>query len=61
MPKRVTVILDDEIYDEVQRIRGELILKTKRNISMSQMVNILLRSALKKDEVKLETYVLQRR
>jgi len=47
MPKRVTVTLDDSIYNEIQTFRGKLISQTKQSVSISRVVNMLLNVALK--------------
>ena len=47
MPKRVTVALDDKIYEEIQTFRGKLISQTKQSVSISRVVNMLLNMALK--------------
>ena len=47
MPKRVTITLDDRIYEDIQTFRGKLISQTKQSISISRVINMLLNAALK--------------
>lgn len=51
MTKRMTVRLDDEVYERLQDLRGRLISETKKGVSMTQLINALLSDALKRVKI----------
>jgi hypothetical protein len=46
--KRITVNLDEEIIEKLRKHQAELILKENRNVSISEIVNIVLEKGFKK-------------
>ncbi len=43
---RVTIVIDEEIYNRLQRIRGEQIKKEAKSISFSKIINVYLSKGL---------------
>jgi len=47
MPKRITVVLDDELVKKLRNIQSKKISKLKEHVSFSRVINEELRKALK--------------
>jgi len=45
--RRITIILDEELEGNLRKIQAELIKKTNRSKSFSQVINDLLKKSLK--------------
>jgi len=47
MTKRVTIVMDDDIYKKLRNIHAKMIAKTSDSISFSKVINQTLAKALK--------------
>jgi len=47
MPKRITVVLDDELVKKLRNIQSKKISKSKKSVSFSSVINEELRKSLK--------------
>jgi len=47
MPKRVTIVLDDELVKKMRNIQSKKIVKSKKSVSFSHVINEALRKVLK--------------
>ncbi len=47
MPKRITVVLDDEVVKKLRNIQSKMISKSTKHVSFSRVINEELRKALK--------------
>jgi len=47
MPKRITVVFDDELVKKLRNIQSMKIIKSKKSVSFSSVVNEELRKAIK--------------
>jgi len=47
MPKRITVVLDDELVKKLRNIQSKKIIKSKKSVSFSSVINEELRKSLK--------------
>ncbi len=47
MPKRITVVLDDQVVKKLRIIQSKKIAKSKRSVSFSSVINDELRKAIK--------------
>jgi len=47
MPKRITVVLDDELVKKLRNIQSKKVSKSKKSVSFSSVINEELRKALK--------------
>jgi len=47
MPKRITVVLDDQLVKKLRIIQSEKISKSKKSVSFSSVINEELRKSLK--------------
>jgi len=47
MPKRITVVLDDELVKKLRNIQSMKISKSKKSVSFSSVINEELRKSLK--------------
>ncbi len=47
MPKRITVVLDDQLVKKLRIIQSEKVKKSKKSVSFSSVINEELRKALK--------------
>ncbi len=47
MPKRITVVLDDELVKKLRNIQSMKIRKSKKSVSFSSVINEKLRKSLK--------------
>ena len=47
MPKRITVVLDDELVKKLRNIQSMKIRKSKKSVSFSSVINEELRKSLK--------------
>ncbi len=47
MPKRITVVLDDELDKKLRIIQSKKIRKSKKSVSFSSVINEELRKSLK--------------
>jgi len=48
MSVRVTILLDDDLAKSLRRKQGKLLMRSKKNISFSAILNQTLRKSLKK-------------
>jgi len=46
--KKVSISIENDLYEEIQKLRGYLITKTKRGWSFSEVVSILIKEGLRK-------------
>ena len=47
MPKRITVVFDDELVKKLRIVQSKKIAKSKRSVSFSSVINDELRKAIK--------------
>ncbi len=47
MPKRITVVFDDELVKKLRNIQSKKISKSKKSVSFSSVINDELRKSLK--------------
>ncbi len=47
MPKRITVVLDDELVKKLRNVQSMKIRKSKKSVSFSSVINDELRKSLK--------------
>jgi len=47
MPKRVTIVLDDDLTKKLRAIQSKNIVKLKKSVSFSHVINETLRKVLK--------------
>jgi len=47
MSKRVTIVLDDELVKKMRNIQSKKIVKSKKSVSFSYVINEVLRKVLK--------------
>ncbi len=47
MPKRITVVLDDELVKKLRNVQSKKIRKSKKSVSFSSVINEELRKTLK--------------
>lgn len=47
MAKRITIMLDDDLASKLRKTQAELIRKSDKNVSFSQVINETLRRAAK--------------
>ncbi|MDH3360865.1 MAG: hypothetical protein OEL56_05720 [Nitrosopumilus sp.] len=47
MPKRVTIMLDDDLVSKLRKIQAEQIKKSEGSISFTHVINEMLRKELK--------------
>ncbi len=47
MAKRITVVLDDELVKKLRNIQSKKIIKSKKSVSFSSVINEELRKSLK--------------
>jgi len=47
MAKRITVVLDDELVKKLRNVQSKKIMKSKKSISFSSVINEELRKSLK--------------
>ncbi len=47
VPKRITVVLDDEVVKKLRNIQSKKISKSKKSVSFSSVINEELRKSLK--------------
>lgn len=48
MSKRVTVVIDDEVYERIQKLQAKMIQDTNRWVSFSKLINDNLAKSTKK-------------
>lgn len=47
MPKRITIMLDDDLSSKIRKIQAEQIKKSEDSVSFSHVINEILRRELK--------------
>ena len=47
MSKRITIVLEDDLYKKLRQKQAKLILETTGSVSLSQIFNEMLRKSLK--------------
>jgi len=47
MPKRITVVFDDELVKKLRNIQSKKVSKSKKSVSFSSVINDELRKSLK--------------
>jgi len=47
IPKRITVVLDDQVVKKLRIVQSKKIIKSKKSVSFSSVINEELRKALK--------------
>jgi len=47
MPKRITIMLEDDLVTKLRRIQAEQLKKSENSVSFSQVVNETLKKVLK--------------
>lgn len=47
MPKRITVVLDEEVYAQLRKIQAKRIARTMQNVPLTRVINDVLRTGLR--------------